>query len=322
MPIRVEQPGLAGLYGAAAVVSKAEKEAQRKQDIQMQQQYQQDMKVLDAQLDLEMYERSKRWEIDKMQLRSQVDFQREEQQRQRKLDSIDSAIQQIDKEVSAGRMTEQEAYPLKLKYEMEKMGVDMPTSLLPGREEEGYGVRPYWMRGRDAPEGTPERQLYESKMAEGISGERMGTRPYYFDPSFLSTYPEAARQAQEARGVFLSDEEFNAMARGETAELPLGDKQLDVGVQTQPIEAVGGERVRVISPNGEAGSILRGEITEYRAAGFEIIDEPTKEVEPAGVREQLEAGRAKLYKPSLGTFATMSPLRYLMERRKAKKLVR
>jgi len=71
-----------------------------------------------------------------MELRSQVDFQREEQQRQRKLDSYDNAIQQIDKEVLAGRITEQEAYPIKLKYEMEKMGVDIPTSLLPGREEE------------------------------------------------------------------------------------------------------------------------------------------------------------------------------------------
>lgn len=143
MAIRIEQPGLAGLYGRAAVISKQEAETRRrqeaqarKQEIQEQRQYQESVKQLDAQLDIEMYERSKRWEIDKMQLRSQVDFQREEQQRQRKLDSIDSALQQIDKEVLAGRMTEQEAYPLKLKYEMNKMGVDVPVSLLPTRREE------------------------------------------------------------------------------------------------------------------------------------------------------------------------------------------
>lgn len=240
MPIRIEQPGLAGLYGAAATISKAEKEAQRKQEqqarkeeIQEQRQYQQSMKQLDAQLDLEMYERSKRWEIDKMQLRSQVDFQREEQQRQRKLDSLDSAIQQIDKEVLAGRMTEQEAYPLKLKYEMNKMGVDAPVSLLPtGDEDARFGVDPYWMRGKEAPEGTPERQLYEAKMAEGISGERRGVVPYYLDPTFIGNYPEAARQAQEARGIFLSDEEFESIKRG-TAELPLAGKQLDVGIRTE-----------------------------------------------------------------------------------------
>ena len=241
MPIEIQQPGLAQLYGKAAAISKGEKEAQRKEEqrirkeeIQMQQQYQQNVKMLDAQLDLEMYERSKRWEIDKMELRSQMDFQREEQQRQRKLDSADNAIQQIDKEVLAGRMTEQEAYPLKLKYEMNKMGVDAPTSLLPtGDEEERYGVRPYWMRGREAPEGTPERQLYEAKMAEQISGERRGVIPYYLDPTFIGTYPEAARQAQEARGIFLSDEEFENIKSGTTEQLPLAGKELDVGVRAE-----------------------------------------------------------------------------------------
>ena len=224
MPIRIEQPGLAGLYGAAATISKAEKEAQRKQEeqsrkemLQMQQQFPLNVRQLDFQLDLEKYERAKRWEIDKMELASQMDFQREEQKRQRRLDSADNAIQQIDKEVLAGRMTEQEAYPLKLKYEMNKLGVDTPTSLLPtGDEEEGYGVRPYWMRGQDAPEGTSERQLYEAKMAEGISGERRGVVPYYLDPKFIGNFPEAARQAQEARGIFLSDEEFDDLMRGMT----------------------------------------------------------------------------------------------------------
>ncbi len=240
MPIEIQQPGLAQLYGAAAALSKQETEARRKeeaearkQEIQEQRQYQQSVKQLDTQLDLEMYERSKRWEIDKMQLRSQVDFQREEQQRQRKLDSFDSALQQIDKEVLAGRMTEQEAYPLKLKYQMNKMGVDAPVSLLPtGDEEEGFGVKPYWMRGRGAPEGTPERQLYEAKMGQQISGERRGVVPYYLDPVFIGNYPEAARQAQEARGIFLSDEEFESIKRG-TTELPLAGKELDVGVRTK-----------------------------------------------------------------------------------------
>lgn len=206
MPIRLEQPGLAGLYGAAAVVSKAEKEAQRKQDIQMQQQYQQDMKVLDAQLDLEMYERSKRWEIDKMQLRSQVDFQREEQQRQLKLDSYDNALQQIDKEVLAGRMTEQEAYPLKLKYEMNKMGVDVPTSLLP-REQKV----------------DPMKQLIQR---------------------------------------FLTDEEVEGIP-GATG------------------------RIRVISPEGQSGTIEAWELETYKARGFRVIGEAVEKVKKRPIRKPI-----------------------------------
>lgn len=344
MAIRIEQPNLATLYGrAAALIGRAQRareqeqlaerrisqfrsiEAQREsQQIQIEQQ--RNMRLLDAQLDLEMYERSKRWEIDKMQLRSQVDFQREEQIRQRKLDSFDSAVQQIDKEVLAGRMTEQEAYPLKLKYEMNKMGVDAPVSLLPtGDEEDRYGVKPYWMAGRDAPEGSPMRQLYESKMQQGISGARAGTVPYYFDPTFISKYPEAARQAQEARGIFLSDEEFSDLMR-----TPMDTKQLGVGVQAEaPAED---RRIRVVSPEGQTGTILESELPEYMDRGFELIEgvpegapEGTPEIIPPATEdivEQLEAGEAKFYKPSLRTFATMSPLRVLLERYKAKKLVR
>ena len=103
MAIRIEQPGLAGLYGRAAVISKQEAEARRKQEqqarkqeIQEQRAYQQNMKALDATLDLEMYERSKRWEIEKMQMRSQVDFQREEQKRLRVLDQYEASIKYIE----------------------------------------------------------------------------------------------------------------------------------------------------------------------------------------------------------------------------------
>jgi hypothetical protein len=223
---------------AQRVAQQAMAAAARLQEKQMELDYRNTLRQQDMAIDLQMQERAKMWEIQKMELRSQVDFQREEQQRLRKLDSFDSALQQIDKEVLAGRMTEEEAYPLKLKYEMNKMGVDAPTSLLPtGGEDAKFGVDPYWMRGREAPEGTPERQLYEAKMEQQISGERRGVVPYYLDPVFIGNYPEAARQAQEARGIFLSDEEFESIKRG-TAELPLAGKQLDVGVRTERQEGV------------------------------------------------------------------------------------
>jgi len=218
---------------AAQLAGQARKQEEI-QKMQMEFDYRQSLRQQDMAIDLQMQERAKLWEIDKMQLRSQIDFQREEQLRQRKLDSIDSAMQQVDKEVLAGRITEQEAYPIKQKLELSKVGVSVPVSAFPGDEEDEYGVRPYWMRGRDAPEGTPERQLYEAKLAEQISGERRGVVPYYLDPTFIGSYPEAARQAQEARGIFLSDEDFNDLIRGVTpTETPLADKQLDVGVRTE-----------------------------------------------------------------------------------------
>lgn len=143
MAIEIQQPGLAGLYGAAAVISKREVEARRKQEeqarkeeIRMQQEFQRSTKMLDAQLDLEMYERSKRWEIDKMELRSRLDFEREEKERVRKLDDIDNALRQIDKEVESGRMSEEQAQPLRFTYEMKKLGIDTPISLIRPPTEE------------------------------------------------------------------------------------------------------------------------------------------------------------------------------------------
>jgi hypothetical protein len=222
------------LITAAERAGEARKQ-EKIQKMQMEFDYRQSLRQQDMVIDLQMQERAKLWEIEKMELRSRMDFTREEQQRQRKMDSIDSAIQQIDKEVLAGRITEQEAYPIKQKLEISKTGVSVPVSAFPGDEEDRYGVDPYWMRGRDAPEGTPERQLYEAKMAEGISGERRGVVPYYLDPTFIGNYPEAARQAQEARGIFLSDEEFESLKEGIT-KLPLDDKSLDVGIRAEPRE--------------------------------------------------------------------------------------
>lgn len=320
MPIRIEQPGLAGLYGKAAVISKGEAEARKRQEQQAEFEYRTSLRQQDMAIDLQMNERAKMWQIEKMEIASRMDFQREEQQRQKKLDGYDNIDAALDKEIQSGKMTEEEAQPYRLKNNLAREGMNVSISdITRQQDEERYGVRPYWMRGKEAPEGTPERQLYEAKMEQQISGERPGTIPYYFDPSFISKYPEAARQAQEARGIFLEDEEFNALMSAPTA-----------------VESVEENRVRVVSPTGQTGTILKSELPEYIDKGFEVID-ATPETTPGVVPDtpetvlpettedivkQLEAGEAKFRKPSLRTFATMSPLRYLMERRKAKKLVR
>ena len=215
----------------------AQQQLERTERLQAQQrefEYRTAIRQQDLTIDLQMQERAKLWEIQKMELRSQVDFQREEQQRQRKLDSLDSAIQQIDKEVLAGRITEQEAYPIKQKLELNKLGVSVPISAFRGDEADRYGVRPYYLEPefeRDYPE------LAEAKKREVISGQRRGTIPYYLDPAYIRTNPAAARQAQEARGIFLSDEEFDSLKSGE-GQMPLGDKQLDVGVRIEQPELI------------------------------------------------------------------------------------
>ena len=112
MAIRIEQPGISKLYTAAGLAgqAKAEERAKeqakaRKEEMQMQQDYQRQMKLLDTQLDLEMYERSKRWEIEKMELASRMDFARSEGERQRKLESIDNKLLQLEKEKDAGHFS-------------------------------------------------------------------------------------------------------------------------------------------------------------------------------------------------------------------------
>ncbi|MFZ2095968.1 MAG: hypothetical protein WAV05_04945, partial [Anaerolineales bacterium] len=170
--------------GTLLAQQKMENEA-RLQQRQMELEYNAMLRKQDIAIDLQMHERAKLWEIEKMEMASRMDFAREEQSRQRKLDSIDSALQQIDKEVLAGRMTEQEAYPIKLKYEFSKSNIDVPTSLLPGGAEERYGVEPWWRQLKNAPEGSPEKRLYEAKTEQTISGERPGTIPYQLRPDIL-----------------------------------------------------------------------------------------------------------------------------------------
>jgi len=159
MAIRIQQAGLPELYAKAAILAgqaqrarELEQQAIRRQEqiqsIQAQRESQQialeqqrNMRLLDAQLDLEMYERSKRWEIDKMQLRSQVDFQREEQKRQRIIDDAENAMLQIEKEIKAGNIdrSDPQVKNLLLYYSLQSQFPDRtpPTGLLrPPREED------------------------------------------------------------------------------------------------------------------------------------------------------------------------------------------
>jgi len=147
----------------------------------------------------------------------------------------------------AGRITEQEAYPIKQKLELNKMGVNVNVSAFPGDEdaEDRYGVRPYYTDPefeRDFPE------LAAAKKRDVTEG-RAGTIPYHLSPEFLRTLPPSTSQEMfENKGIFFdSDEDFEAwlvnlegatptpkVVGRDASDLPLGDKQLDMGVRTEP----------------------------------------------------------------------------------------
>jgi len=215
---------LAGEARAAEI--KAQREAAKEAAV-MEMKNRRELAMFQSQLQLERAKfqhmagfeaekRAKLWEIEKMQMRSQFDFMRKEEQRARKLKDIDNSLAAIDKEVEAGRISKKEAYPIKLKLEVSKSGVDLPSTLLKDSSTERYGVQPYWMRGKDAPPGTPERKLYEAQIAQKTMGERGGTVPWYLTPKYVDT--PAGVSAQMENNIFLEDAERQRMAVGMTTK--------------------------------------------------------------------------------------------------------
>ena len=102
MAIRVEHGRPETIIAAAqrageaqAALREAEK-AERLQAQQMEFDYRQALRQQDTVIDLQMQERSKMWEIEKMELRSRMDFEREEKKRQRVLDELDAAVKYIN----------------------------------------------------------------------------------------------------------------------------------------------------------------------------------------------------------------------------------
>lgn len=148
MAIRIEQKGVAGLVGKAAVLAgqaqrarELEQIAIRRQEqiraieaqretLQIQQQYQTNMKMLDAQLGLEQYERAKRWEIDKMEISSRLDFERDEKERARKIDEAAAGLTQLERMVDSGDIDKNSLFYRSKKFELEfkKKGLDAPTT--------------------------------------------------------------------------------------------------------------------------------------------------------------------------------------------------
>lgn len=101
MAIRVEHGRPETIIAAAKRAGEAQaslRAQQQAEGLQIQQQefdYRTTLRQQDIVIDLQMQERAKLWEIQKMELRSQGDFAREERKRMRALDEYDATIKYI-----------------------------------------------------------------------------------------------------------------------------------------------------------------------------------------------------------------------------------
>lgn len=191
--------------------------------------YREALRQQDFVIDLQMQERAKVWEIEKMELRSRMDFQREEGERQQRLSGIDNKLTQLRKEKESGRFSADEtAYNNAVSYwESQKSFIE--TGVKPPTEGRQFGVQPYWMQYLSPEyEGSREQQMAEGILESKASGIRTGTVPWYLDPKNIQT--AAGRQAQESKGIFLTDEEIDAFISSPQAEVPTisSDEEYDV----------------------------------------------------------------------------------------------
>lgn len=140
MPIRIEHGRPVTLLTAAQIAGEeraARQQLERTERMQAQQrefEYRTAIRQQDMTVDLQMQKRAKLWEMEKMELRSRLDFQREEQKRQRKIDDAENATRQIEKEIQAGNIDKDDlqVQNLLLYYKIQALTPDRapPVSLI------------------------------------------------------------------------------------------------------------------------------------------------------------------------------------------------
>lgn len=236
MPIRVEHGrpetliAAAKRAGEAQAALRAQEKAEKLQAQQMEFDYRTALRQQDVAIDLQMQERAKMWEIEKMELRSRMDFEREEKRRQRKLDEKQARLDALEKAQEAGTISKKD-------YEAAYLRVITGVP---------FGL---------------ERQLTEQQKFKEAMAKRM-------------------------RGALT----------GAATGIPTGG------------------RVRVMSPEGQSGTIDASEVGEYKEKGFTIVGEagiPT--AKPQITETQARAGVEKYTHPSWRRFFTQSPVRTAVE---------
>ena len=118
--MRIEHTGGAAEAGIAAGIGEFLQRRLSKKERKEQEEREQ-------QWELEAENRARLWEIEKMEIRSRLDFEREEKLRQRKLDEIESAVKQIDE---TDWIPEEKKEQYKEMLYMKKLGVTVPARMV------------------------------------------------------------------------------------------------------------------------------------------------------------------------------------------------
>lgn len=191
--IKVEHGTVAPIAGLAqqagqAQASQESKERQSRLSLQLlTQQHQRNMLQIEAELDLEKQRRAGLWEIEKLETRSRLDFQQEEQYRLEKQQQVKSKLDAINKAVSNGYITTEQG-------ELAKMDVQSDVRMY------AYPQAPKQL----TPQQQIEEQLLKQLMGEGgMGGEVGGIAP------MTGTTPVAPNAVPAESG----DETFDAFSK-------------------------------------------------------------------------------------------------------------
>lgn len=187
MPIKVRHTDigtvlkLGELAGQSVAARREIERTQATARLAQQMEHEKEMAAFRAQLDLDAAKRSQMWAVEKMEIRSRLDFEREEGERVKKLDSIDNALRQIDKEVESGRITEEQAAPIRFSYEMKRHGATPAVSLIrPPTEKEIDPVKQYiqsLLAGEGVSPAVQSRLAATTGQATAPPGEVLVTSP-------------------------------------------------------------------------------------------------------------------------------------------------
>ena len=199
MSIEIRPSGEAQAYaGAGRVIGKAKaretakEEAQRAQELAFRQRAQQmsndwelQKMLLNSQLDFqheqrmiqieqEKFERAKAWDVEKMELRARLDFQKEEQKTQKQLSIVDNDIDGITKYIKDNGIDEKSGEWVSLQNKLSELDEQKRNIKL--------GLKPYGMKPAGWQYLTPEEQKQAARIGAGLeprAGEESAVEQYF-----------------------------------------------------------------------------------------------------------------------------------------------
>jgi hypothetical protein len=251
MGIEIRSPDEAKVAAkTGAIIGKAQQRAMewemQKAEMRSQLDFQNELRL--KQIDFERFARAKEWDLEKMQLRSQMDFQEEERERLQKKQEYQAIIKQIDESTHI-LPDKREAF--KFDVSMRFLGVPNANQYLRGQEEQ-YGVTPWFESPeyKDTPLGIAARE--KALGATGVFRMRQEEAK-----QGAPTVPTAKPDPFNLRDAVTEAEQISTII---TPEQSQGAKDI-VG------------RVLVESPEGKQEAIDLKSWPTYKEKGYKYIRE-------------------------------------------------